>query len=190
MRSTAFRECPGIINSSFLKEEIAPHHQNKNEDIIIDFEILTDEISSLIGLALSYLTPQQSLRFKESLLFISELSYHASTALRISNTITQSEIQKLETLLTTLETEIAPNHKKIILPQGSTASATCHIIRTKCNVALRLLHKYNDANPQHQVDPLCLDMFNLSSGYFLYLAIKLNMLNNVEEVEFKSRLIR
>ena len=189
MRSTAYMECPGLVNASFTKAEIAPHLRNKNEDIVIDFELLTDEISSLIGLLHSHKTEKDAHALAD-VMYISELIYHASTALRIANTITKEEIQKLEALVSALEKELDPHHKQIVLPQGSTIAATCHLVRVKCNIAVRMLHKFNDNNPDNKVDELCQDLFNLASGYFLYLALKLNMLNDVAEIGFKSRLVR
>ena len=198
MRSTAYRECPGLVNESFNKSEIPPHLKDGENaqatlDIIIDFEILTDEISCLIGLLLSYSASDKKEienGVKENLIYISELVYHSSTALRIKNTITKEEIQKIESFINDLEISINPRHKKIVIPSGSTVSVICHLLRVKCNSAVRLLHRYNNNNKLNPVDALCQDLFNLLSGYFSYTALKLNEFYEIEEIEFKSRLKR
>jgi cob(I)alamin adenosyltransferase len=50
---------------------------------------------------------------------------------------------------------------------------------------VRLLYRYNDQG--HDVDPLLYDFVNLLSGYFFFLALRLNALNGTKEIAYTSR---
>jgi cob(I)alamin adenosyltransferase len=72
-----------------------------------------------------------------------------------------------------------------VLPQGCTAAAYSHVLRNKCKSLVRLLSRYHQQG--NEVEGLLFDFCNLYSGYFYFLALKLNRDEGVEEVEFISR---
>ncbi|MFI3116113.1 MAG: ATP--cob(I)alamin adenosyltransferase [Clostridia bacterium] len=162
--------------------EAYPFLCDDSNDLRCDFELLTDEIASQIGY-LSSLTSDLSI--KKDLLFLCELVYHLNPSLRTSFTITDTEISYLIEIATKLKNETASRCKLFVLPQGSTPCCLSHILRVKSKCLVRLLYRYN-AQGNEVLDEI-FDIANLLSGYFFYLALKLNELENTKEIEYISR---
>jgi ATP:cob(I)alamin adenosyltransferase len=164
-------------------------------DLRCDFEILTDEISSMIGFLRS-LTEDSVTR--EDLCKLNELIYHVNPTLRTRTTITMEELEWLHGRVEKLQKEIkdsfdtAATPKKtvprFVVPQGCTAAAYSHIIRNKCKAAVRLLYRHQQQG--NKIGDIVFDFVNLSSGYFFSLALKLNKDQNAEEREFLSRVYK
>lgn len=152
------------------------------DDLKCDFEIFTDEIASHIGLLKSLVKDKD---IQKELLTIGELVYHINPSLRTFVSVTEDELNWLENCTSRIYEEVKGRHKNFVLPQGSTSAACAHIIRTKCNALVRMLYRYSYLG--NKVPNIVFDFTNLLSGYFLNLAHKLNHLNGVEEIEFKSR---
>ena len=74
---------------------------------------------------------------------------------------------------------------KFVLTQGSQAGAMAHVLRAKCKALVRLLYRHSYQG--HEVDSILFDFANLLSGYFFFLALKLNALDGVGEIEYVSR---
>jgi ATP:cob(I)alamin adenosyltransferase len=168
---------------TYLYEDLA--------DLKCDFEILSDEISSMIGLLRSLI---KDAPLRENLSKINELMYHINPSLRTKIAVTQEELDWL--YQKTLDIQEAAKEsvsgfgksgsiQKFVLPQGCTAAAYSHVIRNKCKSLVRLLSRYHQQG--HKVEDILFDFINLYSGYFYFLALKLNRDEGVEEVEFTSR---
>lgn len=151
-------------------------------DLRCDFELLTDEIASFIGY-LHNLVDNNELKIE--LLFLCELVYHLNPTLRTKLTVTDEEIAYLLKITTTHKDETASRCKLFVLPQGNLASGTAHILRVKCKCLVRLLYRYNAQG--NEVLNEVFDIANLLSGYFFYLALKLNEFDNIDEIEYISR---
>jgi ATP:cob(I)alamin adenosyltransferase len=161
-------------------------------DLKCDFEILSDEISSMIGLLRS-LVKDAALR--DDLSKINELMYHINPSLRTKIAVTQEELDWLHQKTLDIQkavkeslTGFSPasgNIPKFVLPQGCTAAAYSHVLRNKCKSLVRLLSRYHQQG--NEVEGLLFDFCNLYSGYFYFLALKLNQDEGVEEVEFICR---
>jgi len=151
-------------------------------DLKCDYEIFTDEISSNIGLLRAHIA-KSSLR--DELSKIAELVYHMNSSLRTKTGVYQSELEWLNQCCQVYHEETKNNYKRFVLPQGSIAAAHSHIIRSKCKALVRMLHRYEEN--VNKVDPLLYDFANLLSQYFFLLALKLNALENIKELEYISR---
>jgi ATP:cob(I)alamin adenosyltransferase len=169
---------------SYLYEEPA--------DLRCDFEIASDEISSMIGLLRS-LVADEALR--EDLSRLNEIMYHINPSLRTQTAVTAKEFAWLDEKTRELQEEIRKIFDSMarsrgtmphfVLPQGCTAACYSHIIRNKCKALVRLLYRHIASG--NEVDDLILDFINLFSGYFYSLALKLNKDAGVKETEFISR---
>lgn len=159
-----------------------PFLYDDGEDLRCDFEIFTDEISSTIGL-LRALVKDEALR--EELTKMNEIMYHINPSLRTMVTVTDEELSWIETITKAHREEIKDRVDKFVLPQGSSSASLAHIIRSKCKALVRLLHRHKERG--NNVDAILFDFANLFSGYFFILAIKLNKIENVDEIEFVSR---
>jgi cob(I)alamin adenosyltransferase len=167
-------------------------------DLRCDFEIASDEISSMIGLLRSLVDHRfapDAGELRADLSRLNELMYHINPSLRTRTAITETEVEWLHGKIMTLRGEVkdvfdkaAPPRSggpRFVLPQGCTAASYSHIIRNKCKALVRLLSRYKQQG--HEVDEILFDCINLYSGYFYFLALKLNRDQGVEETEFKSR---
>ncbi|GHV56744.1 ATP-binding protein [Spirochaetia bacterium] len=164
-------------------------------DLRCDFEIMSDEIASMIGMLRSLIDNKE---IREDLSKTIELMYHINPSLRTKTAVTAEELAWLHERVERIQKETretfnkaAPSRGKaprFVLPQGCTAAAYSHIIRNKCKSLVRLLHRYQQQG--NTVDDIIFNFTNLFSGYFFSLALKLNKDNDVEEVEFNSRVYK
>ncbi|MDR0838264.1 MAG: ATP--cob(I)alamin adenosyltransferase, partial [Oscillospiraceae bacterium] len=98
------------------KYEAYPFLADAADDLQCDFEILTDRVTSLIGLLRSMCGEAE---IREELLEIGTLVYHANPTLRTRMTITQAEVEWLAARTQRLREETAGRCEKFVLPQGS-----------------------------------------------------------------------
>jgi ATP:cob(I)alamin adenosyltransferase len=168
---------------SFLYEDAS--------DLRCDFEILSDEIASMIGLLRSLVDDQE---IQDELARINELMYHINPSLRTKVTVTADELQWLEERAEKLKRETRdslggfsgkPGKPIFVIPQGCAAAAHSHIIRNRCKALARLLSRHEQQG--NKVEELLFDFVNLYSNYFYYLALKLNKDQGVGETHFISR---
>jgi ATP:cob(I)alamin adenosyltransferase len=159
-------------------------------DLKCDFEIATDEMSSMIGLLRSLVDDE---KLKDELIRINELMYHINPSLRTTVKVTAEELKWLEGIVENLQRETAdsfnsfPPERKLtfVLPQGSSAACYSHIIRNRCKALARLLYRHKAQG--NTADDILFDFINLYSGYFYFLALKLNKVAGIKETPFTSR---
>ena len=160
--------------------EAYPFLCDADDDLRCDFELLTDELASAAGLLRSQITEQT---LAEELLWICELIYHINPTLRTSFTVTEDEIVRLVSIVERLQAESEVHG--FVLPCGCESACTAHLLRVKAKCLVRLLYRYLQRG--YEVPDGLLDLCNLLSGYFFLLALKLNVLNGVEERGYHSR---
>jgi cob(I)alamin adenosyltransferase len=163
-------------------------------DLRCDFEIASDEISSMIGFLRSLVNDGPGApEIRADLSRLNELMYHINPSLRTRTAVTETEAAWVHEKIVTMREELreqfdqaAPRPgPRFVLPQGCTPASYSHIIRNKCKALVRLLSRYKQQG--HEVDELLFDCINLYAGYFYFLSLKLNRDQGVEETEFKSR---
>ena len=159
-----------------------PFLYDKPEDLRCDFEILTDEITSFIGLVKSYVEDEV---ISNELEKMGMLMYHVNPALRMKTEIYPEEMEWLFDVCKVYTEDLRSKFDKFVLPQGTTSASTAHVVRTKCKSMVRLLHRHRENG--NEVDSILFDFANLSSQYFFLLSLKLNDIEGVEELQFKSR---
>jgi cob(I)alamin adenosyltransferase len=162
-------------------------------DLRCDFEILTDEISSMIGLLRSLLDDADRAADSELanvLCKINELMYHINPSLRTETFVTAEELEWLLQKTTILQNSVAETPPKgnaftFYIPQGCTQAAYSHLIRSKCKVLVRLLSRHHQQG--NAVSQILFDFCNLYSGYFYFLALWFNKNHGEKECPFISR---
>ncbi|MDL2325387.1 ATP--cob(I)alamin adenosyltransferase [Ruminococcaceae bacterium OttesenSCG-928-A16] len=162
--------------------EAYPFLSDDSEDLRCDFELFTDEMASRTGLLRAKV---QNKALQAELLWICELLYHINPTLRTKLTVTEAEKDQLLAAVQRLKDECKDRCKLFVLTQGCEAACTAHILRVQGKGLVRLLYRYHQQG--HTVPPLLLDIANLLSGYFFYLALKLNQLAGVNEIAYTSR---
>ncbi len=162
--------------------EAYPFLCDAGDDLRCDFELLTDDLASRIGL-LRAKTADEAIRAE--LLRITELVYHINPTLRTMLTVTQAETDWLRRASERLEEAYGARASRFVLTQGSEAACLSHLLRVEGKVLVRLLYRH--AEQGHEVPERLFDFANLLSSYFFYLALKLNAVAGVDEIPFESR---
>lgn len=162
--------------------EAYPFLCDSSEDFCCDFELLTDEIASRTGLLRAQVKDEE---IRKELLWICELVYHMNPTLRTCLTVTQEETQRLAAAVDRLQVQCGDRCKRFVLTQGCEAACTAHVLRVQCKSLVRLIYRHCEHGKE--APPMLLDLANLLSGYFFLLALKLNELENVDEIEYTSR---
>lgn len=165
------------------------------EDLRCDFELMTDELSSLTGLLAAKIrfgkegkdaaAGKEADELAEELVWIDELIYHANPTLRTFCSIRPEEIQRLEERTRALMEQAAGDVHRFVLPCGCETAALAHVLRVKGKELVRLLYRH--IHQGHETPKELVDFANLLSGYFFGLALKLNRTEKVGERDFVSR---
>ncbi len=163
-------------------EEAYPFLADNPEDLRCDFELATDHMASAIGL-LHATVSQEDIRAE--LLRLCGLVYHMNPTLRTRFTVTPEEIDWVRGVLGGHRAAVAGRCDRFVLTQGSENACRAHLLRVEAKALVRLLYRH--LHQGHAVPEGLLDLANLLSGYFFHLAMRLNLLEGVEEVPYVSR---
>ena len=161
-------------------------------DLKCDFEIMTDEVSSMIGLLRSLLDDADKAaqpELAEDLCRINELMYHINPSLRTHVAVSAAELawldQKTRQLQEAVKKNLPMGGVTFVVPQGCTQAALSHVLRNRCKALVRLLSRYRQQG--NAADEILFDFTNLFSGYFYSLALLFNQIHGEEERSFVSR---
>lgn len=144
------------------------------EDLRADFELLCDELSTLTGVLAG-----QAVGYRSQVLEVSRMIVEASSTLRTEWRISPTRLGWLHEQQQELA-EIS-DIRRPVLPQGSIAAGTAHLARVRAKEMVRLLYRCLDQG--HAVPPPLIDFANLLISYYYYLAMALNRMSGVEEIE-------
>ncbi|GAB3929692.1 cob(I)yrinic acid a,c-diamide adenosyltransferase [Larkinella terrae] len=97
--------------------------------------------------------------------------------------ILDSDITVLEKDMDEMDTEL-PELRAFVLPGGHQSVSFCHLARTVCRRAERLVIALNEEEP---VDPLVMQYLNRLSDYLFMLSRKMTQELGAEEVAWKPR---
>ena len=155
-------------------------------DLALDVYGTIDELNSFLGYLQSKLTTRSChkiLNRIQNQLFV--LSAEIATPDKekrnqYANRITQDDILFLEKTIDQLSDKLAPL-KSFILPGGSERGAICHIARTVCRRAERLLAKWSK---QQEIEPIWLIYLNRLSDLLFVFARYLNKMDGRQEFKW------
>ena len=160
--------------------EAYPFLSDSSDNLRCDFELLTDEMASAVGLLRTKVTDEA---LNAELLWVCGLIYDINPTLRTRLTVTAEEVSRLATAVEQLQEENSV--RGFVLPQGCEAACIAHLLRVKGKCLVRLLYRHMQQG--HEVPALLVDACNLLSGYFFLLALKLNDLSGTDEITSVSR---
>jgi len=140
-----------------------------------------DELNSFIGLLRSYELDNETNDVLESVqnqLFIigSSLAMDEKRPEFKLPEINMGDIETLEAEMDKIE-NLLPKLKSFIIPGGSQSIAVCHVCRSVCRRAERLIIELSD---NEQIDELIVIYMNRLSDYFFMLARKVAFDNKIE----------
>jgi cob(I)alamin adenosyltransferase len=98
--------------------------------------------------------------------------------------LTDADVEKLEAEIDAMDSAL-PSMRSFILPGGHQSVSFCHISRTVCRRAERLIIALNDTEP---VDPIVIKYINRLSDYLFVLARKMGAELRSEEVLWNARM--
>lgn len=166
-------------------DEAYPFLSDRSADLRCDFEILTDELASGTGLLRAHLMEEERFGICDELLWICEIIYHINPTLRTRLTVTSEECGRLRAAADRLQEEVKNRCEKFVLPIGSAPACEAHLLRVKTKKLVRLIYRHIESG--NNVPDLLLDITNLLSGYFFFLALYLNHIEGIDEIPFVSR---
>lgn len=146
-----------------------------------------DELNAQVGLLLTYVTDQaerECLIGIQNNLFVigAQLATEAGQAHVLSHTITEDDVAALEKNIDRASDGL-PKWRGFTLPGGCRAAAHAHVCRTVCRRAERKVLTLNASEP---VPPFLLAYVNRLSDYFYVLALRLNFLQETEEILWRK----
>ena len=154
-----------------------------------------DELSSHLGLLRSIIKADEELNdemFDDKLFeWIQSRLFDVGTHLAMpckqsatppSGTITEHHITHLESLIDQIDGNL-PSLHSFILPGGCMAASQCHVCRTVCRRAERLIISLAETAP---IDPLVVSFTNRLSDFLFVFARFINKLKSVDEISWKN----
>lgn len=143
-----------------------------------------DELNAHLGLLLTYLKRDEDIRmvrWVQNKLF-SVGSYlatdQAHVRLDASSILLPADVKRLEDAIDCIDNELPPL-QNFVLPGGTRGAAVCHVCRTVCRRAERLILALAESC---EVDVVLLSYVNRLSDYLFVLSRMLNICENAEEI--------
>lgn len=148
---------------------------------LCDFEIQTDELCTLVGLALSSVNNEE---VKASLERLQPKIFHLNGSIRGKCGIFEEDIQVLKKEYQWFKSQVVDNKKRFVLPRGTGAVALIHQARSLSKKVVRTLVLVDKSGKSV---PETLPRFsNLLVNYFFALTRVINQDADVEEPEYVS----
>lgn len=147
------------------------------ESKICDYEVATDELASLIGLA------DHDVETFDLRPYV-EMVYHVNGSIRGKIAITEETIATLIATQKELTNELG-SWKDFVLPMGSKGSAQLHLIRSRSKAIIRILQAI-DRESNREPRMVVHEFFHNLSNLFFLMALLENKRVGVEEVIFRS----
>lgn len=150
---------------------------------LCDYELLTDELATCLGMALSAL-PQSMEDLVEDLARLQSLMFHANGSIRGRLALTEVDLDWLKQRLLHFKHEVVERSRGFVLPRGTSPVVQLHQARSLCKKAIRALVRLDE---EGKAIPELLPRFlNLSCNFCFVLTQVVNQRRGVEEPEFVS----
>ncbi|MEZ8824282.1 ATP:cob(I)alamin adenosyltransferase [Vibrio amylolyticus] len=150
---------------------------------VCDFEIISDELCSRVGLVLTYDLDEVS---RDILQRLQPNIYHLNGSVRGKVAITEVEIQELYEDYNTLRELVDGGFKGFVLPGGSRLSSELHLCRSNAKKVARALVAIEHSGKKSP-DSCLFRYANLLANVMYTLASYNNHRLQVSEVEFVSK---
>ncbi|HAX72358.1 MAG TPA: hypothetical protein DCY20_02410 [Firmicutes bacterium] len=166
-------------------------HLSKNWDLIaypflseskrlVDHEVLTDVLSSTLGLIYSYNPP-----LKKETWWVMDRVLHMNGSIRGKLAITEEDIETGLQLLQTLREKHADRFSKFVYPTGHPIACQYHVARCQAKQVVRNLYLMEQDGMT--IEPLVIDFANLVANLLFAFSIDVNAYFEIEEHEFVSK---
>lgn len=150
---------------------------------VCDFEILTDELCTLVGLA-GTACDDQNTDIAEDLFALQPKMFDLNGSIRGKCAISEDDIQHLKGRYHYFLSLLTGEKKVFVLPRGKGACLPLHQARSVSKKAIRMLVK---AEKEGSEIPDTLHRYaNLLTNYFFALTLVINQRAGIEEPEYTS----
>lgn len=148
---------------------------------LCDFEIQTDELCTLVGLALCNVQNEQ---IKTSLEWLQPRIFHLNGSIRGKCGIFEDDIKQLKSDYQLFKAQVTDNNKRFVLPRGTGAVILLHQARSLSKKVVRTLVLVDKSGKSV---PDTLPRFaNLLVNYFFALTRVINQDLGIKEPEYVS----
>ncbi|SMY38658.1 cobalamin adenosyltransferase [Photobacterium andalusiense] len=148
---------------------------------LCDFEILTDELCTYIGLVISQLDDGE---IQQSLIWLQPRIFHLNGSIRGKCGIFETDIGKLKADYHYFRDQVTDSNKRFVLPRGVGAVVQLHQCRSLAKKVVRQLVKVDTAGKK--ISPTLPRFSNLLVNYLFALTRVLNQQTGIEEPEYIS----
>ncbi|MGF1695533.1 ATP:cob(I)alamin adenosyltransferase [Vibrio lamellibrachiae] len=150
---------------------------------ICDFEIISDELCSRIGLVLTLDLDDVS---RDVLQRLQPNVYHLNGSVRGKLAITEDELEELYRDYDLLRSLLDGGFKGFVLPGGHKIAGELHLCRTNAKKVVRALVAIEHAGKKSPA-PILFRYANLIANVMYTLASYTNFITDTQEVEFVSK---
>lgn len=155
----------------------------EEKGMFTDYEILTDGLSSYLGLLWSIAEEKNySNDLIKDMQWLTEQVLHMNGSLRGKLAIDDSKVDKLKNMYHNYKEKI--NMKGFTLPTGSYLSSQMNIARYKAKEVVRLLNKIEQAD--NEVPKILFRFSNILANLLYAMSLYVNKIDGVKTFEFKS----
>lgn len=150
----------------------------KEESRMCDYEVATDELTSMIGYAIHLV------KHVDELPDMVEVIYHLNGSIRGQLAIDESDLGFWNAVYDRYVGLVGEIHY-FVLPMGCLGASYLHILRSKIKSVLRIAYAID--REEKKVSPLILDLLNVLSNLLFYMCLHENACEGVTEVKFGSK---
>jgi len=151
---------------------------------LCDFEVVTDELCTLIGMALSA-TPADMPDLSADLDRLQPLAFHLNGSIRGRLAVEESDLEWLGSRLHHYRDEVADRLQGFVLPRGTAPVPQLHQARSTAKKAIRALVRVDQEGLE--VPAILPRLCNLMCNFFFILTLVVNKRRRLTEVPFTSK---
>ena len=151
---------------------------------LCDYEVITDELCTLIGMALSAMPPEME-DLVQDLATLQPLAFHANGSIRGRLAVSEADLAWLNARMSHYRQEVADRLTGFVLPRGTVPVPQLHLARSACKKAIRALVRVEQEGIE--VPMILPRLCNLMCNFFFVLTLVVNKRRGLDEVEFKSK---
>lgn len=153
-------------------------------ELLCDYEILTDGLSSYLGLALSQTkTEDYPQQVAVDLKWLSEMVLHLNGSIRGQLAINQSELKLLNKKYDFYKKKV--KHDNFTLPGGDLLAAQIDVCRYKSKEVVRLLNKLKQN--KIEIDDILFSFANILANLLYLMSLYINDFKGIKQEKFKSK---
>lgn len=151
---------------------------------LCDYEVATDELATLIGMALDSLDAGMP-DLAEDLAQAQPLAFHLNGSIRGRLAVQEGDLAWLQTRLTAYRTELGGDLPLFVLPRGSVPVPQLHLARSACKKAIRCLVRVEQEG--REIPQVLPRLLNLMCNFFFVCTLVVNRRRGTPELAFVSK---